>query len=657
MAGNIDPSLNLNLNQQASFEVRDPSQAAANLLQSQVALTNNERTNFQTGINNAITQAAANMRNQQNNQAEMIRQMEKQAFDRQQAVAAEDRLFKRNYQTETDLNKFMENVVTTGIKAGYNKEQIRDTLRAGVAEFTNFTPNELLRKRAQEVLSSLEVEDIQADPLKQETSFNVDPTAGAIQGGVSAIQREPDLVDSISGQVNQALRLENLKIKEAENKLGIVSPEILEAKQALTDGTFAALEAEGVNITDKELQLYKNIEADRVKSSTGEASTKFAERSDQYSNVVSRKLKELRVDIKTMHSSLKEADKLGVRINPNAAKEVRAFLSRVGGTESTGITEWADALRAANIFDFRGARNPDGTPLSLEQQQEIKNSFITGLNQLESAGAYLAKQGGETGTLTNQDILRAMKSYISTSGDYKEFLDNMERGLVKLDANMAIEGYLYEDMADFHHWRKALFEEGYKLNESGIAEKINEDVDRPRSSSTTFSATKILPQEEEDELAMLEAKESGEEFTPSGRLKFGVPNSTIENAIKLSNKENGVNISTSLIKGLIMQESNGNPNARSTAGAIGLTQLLPSTAKDLGVNPEDPTDNVKGGVRYLGQLLRRYNGDTIKALTAYNWGMGNLDKAVRIHGDNYLQGANKEAREYAQRVLRHAGGF
>jgi soluble lytic murein transglycosylase-like protein len=124
--------------------------------------------------------------------------------------------------------------------------------------------------------------------------------------------------------------------------------------------------------------------------------------------------------------------------------------------------------------------------------------------------------------------------------------------------------------------------------------------------------------------------------------------SNIEQAIAKASKQ--YNVEPNLIRSVIMQESSGNPSLQSKAGARGLMQLMPSTASDLGLNTlediYDTNKNVMAGTKYLGQLLDRYGGDVNKALAAYNWGMGSLNK--------YFKGSKKvlpqETKDYIEKV-------
>jgi soluble lytic murein transglycosylase-like protein len=110
-------------------------------------------------------------------------------------------------------------------------------------------------------------------------------------------------------------------------------------------------------------------------------------------------------------------------------------------------------------------------------------------------------------------------------------------------------------------------------------------------------------------------------------------------------------IDPALLKGLIRQESNFDPNARSGAGAQGLTQLMPGTASSLGVaDANDPAQAIDGGAKYLSQQLQRFGGDASKALAAYNAGPGAVAKYGGVP-------PYAETQTYVQKVLGYAAEY
>ena len=104
-------------------------------------------------------------------------------------------------------------------------------------------------------------------------------------------------------------------------------------------------------------------------------------------------------------------------------------------------------------------------------------------------------------------------------------------------------------------------------------------------------------------------------------------------------------VEAAIVRAIIQTESAFNPLALSRKGAIGLMQLMPMTARELGVDPFVPEQNIEGGVRYFSQLLKMFGGVEL-ALVAYNGGPGYAQRYAR--GQAALYG---ETRDYVTRVL------
>ena len=144
------------------------------------------------------------------------------------------------------------------------------------------------------------------------------------------------------------------------------------------------------------------------------------------------------------------------------------------------------------------------------------------------------------------------------------------------------------------------------------------------------------------ELARASSTQTSAPAAAGGALPFGAE-------IDAAASRHGVD--PALLRALVRQESGFDPAARSPAGALGLTQLMPATARSLGVtNPLDPAQALEGGAKYLRQQLDRFHGDVARALAAYNAGPGAVERFGGVP-------PYAETQEYVRRVQANAASY
>ena len=118
------------------------------------------------------------------------------------------------------------------------------------------------------------------------------------------------------------------------------------------------------------------------------------------------------------------------------------------------------------------------------------------------------------------------------------------------------------------------------------------------------------------------------EVSPMDPFSGGKPSVKVQVQAMIERVAREQNVDSKLIRAVVEAESDYKIDEVSGSGAMGLMQLMPATAKQMGVNnPFDPYENLTGGTKYLKQMMARYNGQLDLALAAYNAGPGNVDRA------------------------------
>lgn len=332
-------------------------------------------------------------------------------------------------------------------------------------------------------------------------------------------------------------------------------------------------------------------------------------------------------------------DYLGSAIRTKTDVFEQGMLSKTQGYKS--LADWYKFAEEKGVkpssISGNQKQNEKANKEALKQAQKAFDAQKEALkNALEDIKEIISKQMDSLDTMFEQGLM--------TAEDYYTKKNELEAQQAQADVdyyNKLIEltnkrPYEYEEdrEKELLKLNRELAKAVAKLEDIGLAQK--ELVKLTRESSEIAYNMNQLGKPSSD----LAVQQLSSYSQSSGQFS-GLSTSDIDYLVKKS-IEYGVD--ARLVAALISKESGGNQNAISDAGAIGIGQLMPETARELGVDPYDKLQNIDGTIRYLAQMLQRFGGDVSKALAAYNAGAG----AVESYGG---VPPYKETQAYVNNVL------
>lgn len=379
-------------------------------------------------------------------------------------------------------------------------------------------------------------------------------------------------------------------------------------------------------------------------------------------------------DIKPYTERVAAQGQLNVQASPS---DFGAQVGAALGTVGSGITSVADAMYQQQV-----------------QQETTKVYTDTAEAQVKLMGDLKERiQNAEPGDLTFvssfkqniDDTLEKLSSNYTTPAAQREFA-RMSAAINRdfLSQAIAQQGKLVADGVRVDNAKILSANGSVVFNSPGMLDSViatrNSQIDNPESiyGQLPKSERERLKMENEQELrkaAMMgQVTQNPELFmakvSPETLKKFSAADRTVTSlttstpnvngkvaglAPVITENANKFGVDANILTAQLMQESGGKTGAVSPKGAAGISQFVPGTAARYNVDVNDDNSSIRGQANYMSDLLQMFGGDYAKALAGYNWGEGNVQKAINKLGVNWMSAAPKETRDYVGAIMKNAG--
>lgn len=305
--------------------------------------------------------------------------------------------------------------------------------------------------------------------------------------------------------------------------------------------------------------------------------------------------------------------------------------------------EWQVRRGTAEIYlEFK--LNPDVQKQTkqLREAESQSKALADALNKLNGIA-------GETGNTAE-----------NTTNSLKDLNDALEQYIHNVTRAVTVTEQLLERTNELYDANRAMYD-FYNRQGASAEERI-------QAAQITADAIGILLQKQGNLHSVADAARQAIADLQGANINLGSSAETTASKIgKLSgnletyfqNASRATGVSVDLLKAVAKQESGFNQAARSSAGAIGIMQLMPGTARGVGVNPYDTAQNILGGAKVLREALNAFNGNLSLALAAYNAGIGAVQNAIRRAGSTSWDAVKRflkgETQKYVPAVLANLG--